>query len=277
MCWPGTNSNVMRTSAWLPRSNTLEAVVDREGPGLEWEAKDRHLALGAADGPDAVCWLVRDGSGRRVDGSANAEDRLGDALFTFQALDDALREVDRGGATWRVAQRRVEDAPGVGKNLPEDRYAELTLTAAIPLTPLHALLRNLARGAGGSIAGGVGAGRGSADGCCAAALLPVTRMAAARVASMPRAAGATAASRRRHWRRAGGPGAGRSTTCWVGSKSHSSGSGASRGTPRNSCARRWRPCSARSRSPYAARGSLQEYEPRPGSGPRPVGSPETDR
>ncbi len=37
--------------------NTLEAVVDREGPGLEWEAKDRHLALGAADGPDAVCWL----------------------------------------------------------------------------------------------------------------------------------------------------------------------------------------------------------------------------
>ncbi len=78
-----------------------------------------------------------------------------------------------------MAQRRVEDVPGVGKNLPEDRYAELTLTAAIPLTPLHALLRNLAVALVGlSLAVWVPAALGGRL-LCRRALLPVTRMAAA--------------------------------------------------------------------------------------------------
>src|SRR6202043_781403 len=43
--------------------DTLDAVVDREGPGLEWDAKDRHVTLGQDRGSDQVRWLVRDDRG----------------------------------------------------------------------------------------------------------------------------------------------------------------------------------------------------------------------
>ena len=55
--------------------DTLEASVDIEPGGLEWEPADRRMTLGVDHGPTAVRWAVRDGQGALVDQSANA--RLG--------------------------------------------------------------------------------------------------------------------------------------------------------------------------------------------------------
>ncbi len=51
---------------------TLEASVDIEPSGLEWEPTDRQMTLGVEPGPGAVRWAIRDGRGAMVDHSANA-------------------------------------------------------------------------------------------------------------------------------------------------------------------------------------------------------------
>ena len=43
--------------------DTLEASVDIEPGGLEWEPADRRMTLGVDHGPTAVRWAVRDGQG----------------------------------------------------------------------------------------------------------------------------------------------------------------------------------------------------------------------
>ena len=53
---------------------TLEASVDIEPGGLEWEPADRQMTLGVDRGIGAVRWAVSDGRGVRVDRSANAAD-----------------------------------------------------------------------------------------------------------------------------------------------------------------------------------------------------------
>src|ERR1700723_1831664 len=52
--------------------DTLEASVDIEPGGLEWEPADRRMTLGVDHAPTAVRWAVRDGRGALVDQSANA-------------------------------------------------------------------------------------------------------------------------------------------------------------------------------------------------------------
>src|SRR4051794_40679407 len=51
--------------------DTLEASVDIEPGGLEWEPGDRRLLLGVDTEVDEVRWSVRDQRGRQVDLSAN--------------------------------------------------------------------------------------------------------------------------------------------------------------------------------------------------------------
>ena len=55
----------------LSAVDTLEASVDIEPGGLEWEPADRQITLGVDQGPTAVRWVVRDGRGELVDRSAN--------------------------------------------------------------------------------------------------------------------------------------------------------------------------------------------------------------
>src|SRR5262245_2548091 len=50
---------------------TLEASVDIEPGGLEWEPADRQMTLGVEPGLGAVRWAVRDSRGTLVDHSAN--------------------------------------------------------------------------------------------------------------------------------------------------------------------------------------------------------------
>ncbi len=51
---------------------TLEAAVDIEPGGLEWEPADRLISLGLERSPGAVRWAVRRGDGFLVDQSANS-------------------------------------------------------------------------------------------------------------------------------------------------------------------------------------------------------------
>ena len=57
----------------LAALDTLEASVDIEPGGLEWEPADRQLTIGIERSIGAVRWAVRDGRGTPVDRSANAE------------------------------------------------------------------------------------------------------------------------------------------------------------------------------------------------------------
>src|SRR4051794_27615945 len=52
--------------------DTLEASVDIEPGGLEWEPTDRRMTLGMEPGESAVRWVVRDGLGALVDRSSNS-------------------------------------------------------------------------------------------------------------------------------------------------------------------------------------------------------------
>jgi two-component system OmpR family sensor kinase len=52
--------------------DTLEASVDIEPGGLEWEPADRRMTLGVETGNGAVRWAIRDGRGRLVDRSSNS-------------------------------------------------------------------------------------------------------------------------------------------------------------------------------------------------------------
>ncbi len=158
---------------------TLDALVDRDELGLEWEAKDRRLALGENRAADQVRWLVRDDRARRAGASANVigDDQLAEVLFTFGTDYAAPRDVGVDGKTWRFARRRLDDTKGGGQPLPNDRYQTLYLTTAASLEPMQTLLRNLAGTLVGlSLAVWVLAAGGGYL-LCRRALGPVTRMA----------------------------------------------------------------------------------------------------
>ncbi len=157
---------------------TLDAAVDREGPGLEWDAKDRHLTLGRDRGSDQVRWLVRDDHGRRVDASDNLDDsQLAEVLRVHKKSDSPLAKTG-DGQTWRIVQLRVDDSAAEEK-IPPNRHAKLVLTAAVPLDPMQRLLLNLAVALGIlSVTVWVLAALGGRL-LCRKALLPISRMARA--------------------------------------------------------------------------------------------------
>jgi heavy metal sensor kinase len=146
--------------------DTLDAAVEREPDGLDWEPREHHLTLGQDDAPDQVRWTVHDGA--LVDRSANL------------APDEGLSaDPPPERRSWRVLERRLESQ---SPSPDEHKHAALVLTVGLPLAPVEATVRALAATlAGLSIAlwlAAALAGRWVAR----RALAPVTRMAqAARV------------------------------------------------------------------------------------------------
>jgi heavy metal sensor kinase len=117
----------------------LVAAAEAEPGGLEWELSSRHQVIATDDG---VCWVVTDGGGQWVDGSADSE-----AARFFGAVDASAAEVSYREQPWRLARRRLEASPPAaaasGGPGPK-RYAALIVTAAVPLGPVDAALRRLA-------------------------------------------------------------------------------------------------------------------------------------
>jgi heavy metal sensor kinase len=149
--------------------DTLTAVVEVEPDGLDWEPAEHHLTLGQDPSAEQARWVVRDGTGRPVDRSANLPP------------DDPLAAEAGEAGPWRVLRRQVrsdvEPAPG--------KHAELVLTVGLSAEPAEATLRRLAAALAGLSAGvwllAALAGRWLAR----RALAPVTRMAAAARAMTP--------------------------------------------------------------------------------------------
>jgi signal transduction histidine kinase len=133
--------------------DTLEASVDIEPGGLEWEPTDRRIALGLDLGPDEVRWAVRDGKGGLVDRSANAGRGGFPAGWEARAWPTDPPDGTRFGKAlgWRMAARRMllkamllqgrghpDDEPGY-----EVQYPVLVLVAGLRPGPVKATLDRL--------------------------------------------------------------------------------------------------------------------------------------
>lgn len=139
--------------------DTLEASVDIEPGGLEWEPTDRRITFGLDLGPDEVRWAVRDGQGDLVDRSANAgrggfpagwEARV----WPTKPPDGTVFGNVKG---WRVASRRMplKELLSQGRGHPDDepgyeaQYPVLVLVAGLKPGPTKAMLDRL----GGTLVG----------------------------------------------------------------------------------------------------------------------------
>lgn len=141
--------------------DTLEAAVDVETDGLEWEPQDRRLTLGMDPDVEHVRWAVQDGLGGVISQSLNAQD----GSFPPQIEAGVLAELP-GDATvigeipgWRLARRhlRLPELLRMGKGHAEDEpeddivHTDLVLTVGLSPAPVEASLHRLALAlAGGS-------------------------------------------------------------------------------------------------------------------------------
>ncbi|WP_165225436.1 sensor histidine kinase [Aquisphaera insulae] len=135
--------------------DTLEAAVDVETDGLEWEPQDRRLTLGMDPGVEHVRWAVQAGNGDLVDRSPNvrgADFPPGPLTGVFpEVFGDATARGEVPG--WRLARRhlRLPELQRLGKGHPRDdgpdddvEYAELILTVGLSPAPVEAGLQRLA-------------------------------------------------------------------------------------------------------------------------------------
>lgn len=161
----------------------LVAAAEVNAAGVEWEPSERRLSPGAAGEPDGARWLVQNHAGERVDSSDPGG--LSDLARPDLAAGDGFVDVtDDAGRTWRVVRQRLEATGGqlsaAERAEPMVRkYPALVVTAAVPLGPVGATLRNLA-----GILAGVSLGLWLVAWLvgrrvCRRALSPLTRMAGA--------------------------------------------------------------------------------------------------
>ncbi|MDR3632592.1 MAG: ATP-binding protein [Isosphaeraceae bacterium] len=132
--------------------DTLEASVDIEPGGLEWEPRDRRITLGTEPGTDAVRWAVRDARGAMVDRSANsrpADFPAGWAPAAWPGEPDGTAFGRVPG--WRLASRflRLDELLRQGRGHPDDepgyevQYPALVLVVGLSPAPMEAALGRL--------------------------------------------------------------------------------------------------------------------------------------
>jgi two-component system OmpR family sensor kinase len=167
---------------------TLEAAVDREPDGLDWDPSERRILLGQEDGPEQIRWLIRSGSGSILGHSANLESA--DPLTNFTASppigERSSCTLNAEGQSRWVLQQQIHSAPApdppkVNAHVGEPerpKYQDLILTVALAQAPVQATLRNLVLALAGLSAGLWSAAALLGRWLCRRALGPVTRMAA---------------------------------------------------------------------------------------------------
>ncbi|WP_435009110.1 sensor histidine kinase [Tundrisphaera lichenicola] len=170
--------------------DTLEAAVDVETDGLEWEPEDRRLTLGMDTGVEDVRWIIQDRLGGLIDQSPNIRFGEFSPPFVSKLLPERAGDATSIGDfdDWWIARRhlRLPELLKIGKGHPEDddpgddvEYPELVLTVGLSPAPIKSSLGRLAVAlAGVSMALWLlcaAVGRR----LCRSALSPMTRMAKA--------------------------------------------------------------------------------------------------
>jgi signal transduction histidine kinase len=172
--------------------DTLEASVDIEPGGLEWEPADRQMTLGVERGISAVRWVVRDGRGVLVDRSANTSTEVFPSGWVPSAWPSNPPDGTAFGSVpgWRLAARRLElgELLRRGRGHPDDepgyevQYPALVLVVGLAPAPVEATLGwlglTLSVLSAGVWASAALAGRR----LCLRALAPLSRMARAATA-----------------------------------------------------------------------------------------------
>lgn len=155
-------SGVRRLDDRLAASlETLAAAAEVKRHAVEWDPRERRILLGLSDSLDEPRWIVADRSGRIIERSPNQHGKGLDSLWAVE-LDDRVRPRrvhDLNGRGWRRLSRRI--APQVRRprrrgevdehepEYNEKFFSELILSAAVPIWPLDASLRELGRLLGG--------------------------------------------------------------------------------------------------------------------------------
>jgi heavy metal sensor kinase len=127
---------------------TLDAAVEREPDGLDWDPSEHHVTLGQDAQPGQVRWTVHDGQGRTVARSPNLDATAGGADWPAPLAERSELFPGRlGGERWQFVRRRVAassvvPAPTASGGSP--RYGELILTAGVSLAPQEETLNRLA-------------------------------------------------------------------------------------------------------------------------------------
>lgn len=127
--------------------NTLVAAAEVNAEGVEWEPEERRLSFGRRTVAGEFVWIVRDGDGRRLDGSTPTDlDPPWPVSARAAASAGRPRTVaDPRGRPWRVMARRL-DGSASGDSIRADGekfHDALILSAAVSLSGVHETLRNL--------------------------------------------------------------------------------------------------------------------------------------
>jgi heavy metal sensor kinase len=136
--------------------DTLCSIAEVEPDGLEWDLKKRQLRLQSKHGiPPA--WGVYDAAGRWIDGSAGAGSFLDDYATTGSNGEQERMYVSLDDGQWQVVRQTMTHSskePMAAHGPPEpSRYRRLVFVSAVPLSPVHEELRELAWGLVGVSAG----------------------------------------------------------------------------------------------------------------------------
>jgi signal transduction histidine kinase len=150
---------------------TLVAAAEVGPDGVEWEPAER--AVGFTPGYGVV-WRVSDEKGRIVAGSGG-DDRL---LGAAGAIEQPENRIDDHSQPWRVAGARLRPEKLRPEGLVHGRFAELTITAAVPLGPVRDTLNRLVGVLTGLSFAVLALALVTGRAVCRRALAPVARMAA---------------------------------------------------------------------------------------------------
>jgi two-component system, OmpR family, sensor kinase len=129
---------------------TLNAAIESDSTGLEWEVSERNVNLGLMNSAPIV-WAVFDEHGARVDGSLDGVELFNTASKSTKIGDRPGTDIVWNGDAWRVLRHEVRSAEsrdaaaGSAASGEETakRYSALTLAVGSSITPLTSQLRTL--------------------------------------------------------------------------------------------------------------------------------------
>jgi two-component system OmpR family sensor kinase len=129
---------------------TLNAAIESDSTGLEWEVSERNVNLGLMNSAPIV-WAVFDEHGARVDGSLDGAELFNAASKSTKVGDEPGTDIVWNGDIWRVLRHEVQSTlshdPAAGSSAGSEqngkRYSALTLAVGSSITPLTSQLRTL--------------------------------------------------------------------------------------------------------------------------------------